>query len=145
MRRLGSLLATVVLAAALTGGSAAADYEWSANDPVFNIRGTVFRLTASVQADASDVTAMTFNVTLPADAAGVTTVAYPQGAPRSVTVIVSYTGAPSADSYTVSATAVVAGPPGAAVRLVLTGPSVTAASWEGSTNTVIAASFSAAK
>ena len=147
MRRLGYLLATVVVATALMGATATAKYgnEWCDEDPVFNIRGTVFRLTASIRANASDVTGVTYDVTLPGDAEGVTTVAYPQGRRLPTTVNVTYSGPSSETSYSVSALVTVSGPAGTAVRLHLSGPSVAAQSWTGSTESAVTATFSAAK
>jgi hypothetical protein len=139
-------LAGLVVATALVGGTVSADNEWSPNDPVFNIRGTVFHLTTSVQADAWDVTSITYDVTMPADAEGATTVAYPRSGRFPTIVNVTYAGAPSGPTYyEVSVSVSVSGPAGAAVRLDLTGPSVTAQSWTGTTNSAVSANFTAQK
>jgi hypothetical protein len=145
MRRLGIFLATVLAAAVLTGGTAGAGLEWCDEDPVINIRGTVFRLTTSIQANAADVSGITYDVVLPSDAQGITTVAYPQGKRLPTTVNVSYTGAPSADSYAVSVSVTVSGPAGAEVRLTWEGPSVTGGVSTGSTGSAVTADFTAAK
>jgi hypothetical protein len=145
MRRLRTLTAGLLMATMVMSGTATADEQWCGSDPVFNIRGTVFRLTASVRVAASEVTGVTFDVTLPADAAGVTTVAHPQGGRFPITVNVTYAGASSDDAYPVTATITVSSPASAAVRVDLTGPSVTAASWDISTNSSFTTVFSAAK
>lgn len=145
MRRLGYLLASLLMATALMGGAASADDEWCAEDPVINIRGTVFRLTTSIRTNASAVTGLTYDVTLPADAEGVTTVAYSQGKRLPTTVNITYAGASSTAAYAVSASVTVSGTDGTEVRLDLTGPSVAAQGWTGVTNTAVTANFTAAK
>jgi hypothetical protein len=145
MRRLGSVLATLLVTTALMGGTVGAGVEWCDEDPVFNIRGTVFRVTTSIQASASDISGLTYDVVLPSDAADVTTVAYPQGKRLPTTVNVSYTGAPSNGSYAVSVSVTVSGPAGAAVRLAWAGPSVTEGTSDGSTGSAVTANFTAAK
>lgn len=146
MRRLGYVLGSLVMAMSLTGTTAMADIEWCAEDPVVNIRGTVFRLTTNIQADAASVSGLTYDLVLPADAEGLTTVAYPQGKRLPTTVTVSYGGPASSEgAYAVSASVTVAGPAGTAVRLDVSGPTVQSTSWHGFTNSAVAASFTASK
>lgn len=145
MRRLGLVFATLLMTTTLMGGSASADDEWCAEDPVFNIRGTVFRLTTSIRANASTVTGITYDVILPADAEGVTTVAYPQGKRLPTTVNVTYTGGSPAGSYAVSASVTVSGAAGTEVRLDVSGPSVAGLSKTGSTDSPVTATFTAAR
>lgn len=146
MRRLGYVLASLVMAMSLTGTTAMADIEWCAEDPVVNIRGTVFRLTTNIQASASSVSGLTYEIVLPSDAQGITTVAYPQGKRLPTTVNVSYTGPASSEgAYSVSASVTVDGPAGTAVRLDVSGPTVQSTFWEGFTNSAVSAIFTASK
>ncbi|MBI2324897.1 MAG: hypothetical protein HYY42_00675 [Chloroflexi bacterium] len=143
MRRLGYLLATLLAVTALTAGTASADIEWCAEDPVFHVLGSQFRLRTNVATSASDVTGIAYVVTLPSNAEGSASVQFPRSKRLPTTVELLYTGpAYSGDgTFAVSASVTASAGSGADVRVDLKGPSVTSASFSGTTNEAIRAQF----
>lgn len=142
MKRLGYLLATLLISTALTAGTASADIEWCAEDPVFLVLGSQFRLTTNVATSASSVTGIAYVVTLPSNAEDSAAVRFPQSARLPTTVELRFSG-PAYDgggSFAVSARVTASGSD-ADVRVDLAGPSVTSASFAGTTNKAIRAQF----
>lgn len=142
MRKVGYLLASLLVATALMGGTASADIEWCAEDPVFLVLGSQFRLTTNVALASSDVSEIVYVVTLPSDAEGSAAVHFPNSKRLPTTVWLRYTGPASSDgSFGVSVSVTVTAEASAAVRVDLEGPSVTATSFDGRTNKGIRAQF----
>jgi hypothetical protein len=88
----------VLVAVALTGGSAAAkDIEWCAEDPSFSLLGAHFRLTAQIGTPASAVTRIAYVVEVPVNAGDVA-VSFP--ADDSLASITTVTVQRTGDAYT---------------------------------------------
>ncbi len=145
MRRRAYAVAALVMAAALTQTTAyaARDIEWCAEDPVFSVLGSNFRVTTTVGAAASEVDGITYEVTVPSDATGAATAHFPQGHRIPTSVVFLYQGAAAGDSssFSVTVTITVSGPSGASVNADLSGPSVTRASWSGSAGAAFSHTF----
>ncbi|HEX9436813.1 MAG TPA: hypothetical protein VGA16_06610 [Candidatus Limnocylindria bacterium] len=144
MRRLGYVMTTLLLATALTGATAAArDIEWCAEDPVFSVLGSQFRITTSVATSASNVGALTYVVTLPSNAEGDASVQFPRSTRLPTSVELRYSGAPysGTGTFTVSASATVSASTDADVTVDVDGASVTAATFSGRTNKAVRSQF----
>lgn len=148
MRRLGVVVASLMLATTLAQGSPAQarDTEWCAEDPVFQVLGAHFRLTTEISASASSVGSVAYVVDLPANAQGASAVHFPQGRRLATSASLTYNGAAydGSGGFAVSGTVTVTGPDGVAVSVTLAGPSVATATYAGSTNSAIAFQFDAA-
>lgn len=135
MRRLGYLLATLLMVTALGSGTASADIEWCAEDPVIDVLGAQFRLTTLVRSPASQVIGIAYVIDVPSNA-GAVGVSYPDGSPIPTTVDVRYTreaAGPGADfGVRVSVRVRYAGRTEVIVRL--DGRSVDRATFDGQTN-----------
>ena len=147
MRRLVSFFASILLVAAFAGGTAAAkDIEWCAEDPVFQVLGSNFRLTARVEAPRSQVRGISYDVTLPSDALGDARAHYPARGPIQTNVGFNFTGAASgATSFVVSVELGVDAPPGTVVHLSLSGPSVDETTVSGTVGQMPTLTFHVAK
>lgn len=143
MRRLGYLLASVLMVTALTGGIASADIEWCAEDPVFHVLGSQFRLTTNVASEAAAVSGIAYVVTLPSNAAGDASVRFPPSKRLPTTVELRYTGPAYSGSgtFAVSASVTAFTSTDTDVRVDLAGPSVSSASFSGRTNKAVRAHF----
>lgn len=144
MRKLVNVFATLVLATAFSGGTASAkDIEWCAEDPVFLVLGSQFRLTTNVAASVSDVSGIAYVVTLPSNAQGSASVQFPRSDRLPATVELRYTGAAysGGGTFDVSASVTASAASSADVRVDLAGASVTSASFSGRTNKAIRAAF----
>ena len=148
MRRARYTFTALVVALLLTGttAQAARDMEWCAEDPVFKVFGSHFRLTTTIAAAASAVDGVEYVVTLPSNAEGSATVRFPRGARIGTTVTFRYTGPAygGTGTFGVDASVLASASVDAAVRVELSGPSVAAATFTGSTNRTIASHFDVA-
>lgn len=147
MVRLGYFLATLVMATALMSATASARFgnEWCDYDPVFTVLGAQFRITASIATSASEVSALTYVVTLPSNAEGSTKVAFPQGNRLPTSVELRYNGPAYSGSgtFAVSASLTASASVDAQVTVDVSGPDVAAASFSGKTNKAVRAQFDA--
>lgn len=149
MRWLGVAATSLLLMATLvqSAPAAARDIEWCDEDPVFQVLGANFRITTTVSAAAASVGGIAYSVDLPSNAAGSAVVRFPSGYPVRTTVTLSYKGAAydgSSATFPVKVTVYVTGPDGTSVSSALTGPSVTNATFAGSTNSKLTFRFDAA-
>lgn len=142
MRKFSVFLASLVMTSLLVAGTAAGGHEWCAEDPVFQVLGANFRITTSVNAPASAISRITYDVTLPSDAEGATAFHFPQGRFLPTTVNVTYAGNSGA-SFPVTVRVTVTSSTAAAVVVDLTGPDVTAARETGDTSSATVLVFNA--
>lgn len=148
MRQLGYLLATVLMVTALTGGTVAArDIEWCAEDPVFKVLGSHFRVTTTIQAAASSVESISYVVSVPRDAGDTATAHYPQGRRLPTTVEINNDGVILGDpsTFLVTVSILVSGPSGASVTAYLSGPDVAADSWTFAAGSSFSKTFSVSR
>jgi hypothetical protein len=137
MKRLASVVATIVLAAILSGSNAYAfrGVEWCAEDPVFHVLGTTVAVTTYVHAPADAVTSITYIVEVPSNAGDVR-VNYPGGRKIPTTVDISYSGAAyTSGAFAMNVSVTVTGPDGRETRTQVSGKGVADATYTGTTNT----------
>ncbi len=140
MKRLGSVLAAMVLASAFMQASASAaaiDREWCSEDPAFSVLGASFRITTSINSSPAAVTHILYVVEVPSNAGDVTWTTPPGEALASVTEVrIAKSGRAydGDDSFRVSIAVTVTGPDHTAVVAHLDGPSVEPRTRGGHTN-----------
>lgn len=145
MRRLGYLLAGLVMATSLMGTVAAAGVEWCAEDPIIDVLGTRFDLTTEIGTAASSVSRISYVIVLPSNA-GPHRVSFPPGdvlaAITDVTVL--KTGEPlerGEREFHVRATVTVTAPDGTQVILTSGGRSAERAAANGWANRPVRLDF----
>jgi hypothetical protein len=146
VRKLGSLLAAVLIATALMQGTASArDIQWCAEDPIIELLGAQFRLTANINLPASAVSGISYVITVPENA-GEVKVTFPPGdvlaAITSVTI--QRTGEAfdaDDDEFEVRVALTVSSAEKAKVVVVLDGRSVDDESFNGRTNKTLKFGF----
>lgn len=145
MRRLGYVLASLVMAMSLTGTTALADIEWCAEDPIIDVLGTRFDLTTQIGTSAASVSKISYVVELPSNA-GPVRVSFPPGdALAAITdVQIVKTGEPvepGDDEFEVRATVTVTAPGGTPVILTSGGRSAERLEADGKANRPVTLKF----
>jgi hypothetical protein len=147
-KQLGVVLAALLAITFLFQGTASAfqrESEWCAEDPIFNVLGSHFRITTTIGAPVSAVKSVFYTVIVPQDAVGSATAHVTNGQRIPTSVQLSYTGpAANGGNFDVTVQITVDAPSATNVRADLSGPSVTADSRQTQTPSTLGWTFSVA-